>query len=109
VIKRIVLFLLQLLAFGGLMWVGGFWDILHLQAEVTHSVWASIPVLKCQVSSTHILIADGLIFAGVLLVLILLLEALGRRLRPWASVSVLAYVIAAVITLALKVGLPPAS
>ncbi|HEX4156365.1 MAG TPA: hypothetical protein VHY48_12200 [Acidobacteriaceae bacterium] len=108
-IKRIVLFLLQLLSFGALMWIGGFWDVLHLQAEVTHSVWASIPVFKYPVSSTHILIADGLIFAGVLLLIILLLQALARRLRPWAALSVVAYIIAAVVTLALKVGLPPAS
>jgi hypothetical protein len=109
VTKRIILFLLQLFSFGALMWIGGFWDVIHLQAEVTHSVWANIPVFKYQVSSAHILIADGLLFGGVLFILILLLEALARRLRPWASLSVLAYVLAAVVTLALKVGLPPAN
>lgn len=108
-IKRTVLFLLQFFSFGALMWVGGFWDVIHLQAEVTHSVWASIPVFKYPVGSTHILIADGLIFAGVLLVLVLLLEALARRLRPWAALSMIAYILAAAITLALKVGLPPSS
>lgn len=108
-IKRIVLFLLQFFAFGALMWIGGFWDVLHLQAEVTHSFWASIPVFKYPVSSAHILIADGLIFAGALLLIILLLEALARRLRPWAALSIVAYIVAAIVTLALKVGLPPAS
>lgn len=108
-LKRILLFLVQFIAFGALMWVGGFWDILHLQAVVTHSSWAIIPVLKVQVTSGHILIADGLLFAAVLLVIIVAAEAAARRFRPWIAISVLAYVLSACLTLAMKVGLPPSS
>lgn len=106
-IKRILLFFLQFVAFGALMWIGGFWDILHLQAVLTHSAWAAIPVFRFQVSSGHILIADGLLFAAALLLFLLACEAIAKRLRPWAAISVLAYTLAAILTLALKVGLPP--
>ena len=108
-VKRILLFLLQFIAFGVLMWIGGFWDILHLQAVVSKSAWAAIPVMRLQVSSGHILIADGLLFAAALLLLLLACEAVAKKLRPWAAIGVLAYILAAVLTLALKVGLPPSN
>jgi hypothetical protein len=109
VTKRILLFLLQFIAFEVLMWIGGFWDILHLEAVVNHSFWSAIPVLKFQISSGHILIANGLVFASGLLLILIAFEAIAKRLRPWASISVLAFVLAATLSLALKVGLPPAS
>ncbi len=111
--KRIILFLLQLLAFGGLLEIGGNWDVVRLAQQMRAmqsgtTAFNPIPVIKTQVSSTRILIADGLIFAGILFLLILLFEALRRRLKPWASITTLAFVLAVTISLFLKIGLPPA-
>ena len=67
-----------------------------------------MPTIKYSVSSTHILIANGLLFTVVLLALILLFEVLRKKLKPWAFITLAAWVCAVVIALALKMGLPPA-
>lgn len=111
--KRIILFLLQFFAFGGLLYVGGNWDVINFSLQVramqTHTTaWNPIPVIKYPFGASHILIADGLLFAGILLVLILLVEALRKALKPWALISLLSFVSAVALALAMKVGLPPA-
>ena len=112
-IKRIVLTFLQFLIFIALLAIGGNWDVINLTLQIRameHHTTAfnPIPVIKTQISSTHILIADGLIFAAVLLVIILLLEALTKKLKPWASLTLLAFVLAVFLGFAMKLGLPPA-
>ncbi len=112
-IKRIVLTLLQFLIFIALLAIGGNWDVINLSLEIRamerHTrAFNPIPVIKTQVSSTHILIADGLIFAAVLLILILLIEALAKKLKPWAGLTLLAFVLAICLGFAMKLGLPPA-
>jgi hypothetical protein len=113
VAKRIILFLLQFLAFGGLLEIGGNWDIVRLAQQMRAmqsgaTAFNPIPVIKTQISATRILIADGLIFAGILFLMILLFEALRRKLKPWASITTLAFVLAVAVSLFLKIGLPPA-
>ena len=49
--KRIILFLLQFFAFGGLLYVGGNWDVINFALQVramqTHTTaWNPIPVIK---------------------------------------------------------------
>jgi len=66
-----------------------------------------IPVIKTPFGS-HILIADGLIFAAGLLVIILLIELLAKKLKPWAGLTLLAFVLAICLGFAMKLGLPPA-
>jgi hypothetical protein len=111
-IKRILLTLLQFIVFIVLLAVGGNWDYINLALEMhalqlhkTPSVL--IPVFKYPMGS-HILIANGLIFATVLLVLILLFLLLRKKLHPWALLTVLAYVLAVCLGFAMKLGLPPA-
>jgi hypothetical protein len=114
VVKRISLTILQFIAFIGLLAVGGNWDAVNLSLElrqlqnnqVPHVL---LPTLKYPVSSTHILIANGILFATVLLLLILLIEVLSKKLKPWAALTLLAYVLAVILGFAMKLGLPPAS
>jgi len=114
VIKRIFLTILQFIAFIGLLAVGGNWDAVNLSLELRQMQNNQVPhvflrTLKYPVSSAHILIANGIIFATVLLLLILLIELLSKKLKPWASLTLLAYVLAVILGFAMKLGLPPAS
>ncbi len=113
-VKRISLTILQFIVFIGLLAVGGNWDAVNLSLElrqmqnnqVPHVL---LPTLKYPVSSTHILIANGILFATVLLLLLLFIEILSKKLKPWAALTLLAYVLAVILGFALKLGLPPAS
>ena len=112
-VKRIALTILQFLIFIALLAVGGNWDIINLTLQIRAmekhtTAFNPIPVIKTQISSGHILIADGLIFATVLLIIILLIEALRKKLKPWAALSILAFVLAVVLGFAMKLCLPPA-
>ena len=113
-VKRISLTILQFIAFIGLLAVGGNWDAVNLSLEMRQMQNNQAPhvflsTIKYPVSSTHILIANGILFATVLLLLILLIELLSKKLKPWASLTLLAYVLAVVLGFAMKLGLPPAS
>jgi hypothetical protein len=68
-----------------------------------------IPTVKYQISATHMLISNGLIFAGILFVLILLIQAIRRKLHPWAALTTLAFLLAIALGFAMKLGLPPVS
>ena len=110
--KRIVLTLLQFLAFVGLLAVGGNWDVINFSLQIramqNHiTSFNPIPVIKMAIGTNHILIANGLIFAGILLLLILFFEAVRKALRPWASLSILAFVLACALTFAMRIGFPP--
>jgi hypothetical protein len=111
-IKRIILTLVQFIVFIVLLAVGGNWDAINLALEM-HALQQHkapsvlIPSFKYPVGS-HILIANGLIFATVLLVLILLFLLLRKKLHPWAWLSLLAYVLAVCLGFALTLGLVPA-
>ena len=110
--KRILLFILQFFAFLGLLDVGGNWDVIRLAQEVGAmqkgtTAFNPIPVIKTQIGANHILIVDGILFAAVLLVLILIFEAIRKALKPWALLSLLAFVLAVATGFALKFGLPP--
>ena len=113
-VKRISLTILQFIAFIGLLAVGGNWDAVNLSLEMRQMQNNQMPhvflsTIKYPISSTHILIANGIIFATVLLLLILLIEVLSKKLKPWASLTLLAYILAVVLGFAMKLGLPPAS
>jgi len=112
VAKRILLFFLQFCAFLGLLYVGGNWDGVNLGLEIkamqNHTTPnILIPTIKTQIGAHHLLIANGLIFAAVLLVLILVFEAARKAFKPWALLSVLAFVLAVATGFTMKFGLPP--
>jgi len=111
-IKRIILTLLQFIVFIVLLAVGGNWDAVNLALEMRafqqhKTATMLVPVFKYTVGQ-HIFIADGLIFATVLLVLILLLLVLLKKLHPWAWLAVLAYGLAVCLCFAMKLGIVPA-
>lgn len=104
-IKRIVLFLLQFIAFCGLLIVGGDWDIVRLSLALRQPSLNVIPLWKFHINANYDYIANGLIFALVLLVLILLFEAMRKALRPWAAISIVAFLAAWALSLVVKLGL----
>ncbi len=106
-IKRILLFLLQLIAFAVLLMIGGYWDFVRLYLQFKQPALNVIPLWKFHISANYDLVANGIFFAAILLVLILIFEALRKRLRPWATLSVLAFVLAVVVSLFARLGLPP--
>jgi hypothetical protein len=105
VVKRIVLFLLQFVAFCALLIVGGDWDIVRLSLAIRRPALNIIPLWKFHITANYDYIANGLIFALALLLLILLLEALRKALRPWATISVVAFLAAWALSLVVKLGL----
>jgi uncharacterized membrane protein len=113
-VKRILYPVLQFAAFLGLLFVGGMWDSLNMSYEMrqmangtplsaVHPLMATIKVPL----GSHILIAQGVLFATMLLVLILLIQAIAKKLKPWAFYTLAAYVLAAIVAYATKMGLPP--
>jgi hypothetical protein len=112
-VKRILYPLVQFAAFLGLLYFGGEWDFVNLGIEIkamqNHTAPnILIPTFKTQLGS-HTLIADGIIFASGLLVIILLIQAIAKKLKPWAVYTLGAYVIAVIVAYATKMGLPPSS
>jgi hypothetical protein len=108
-VKRILLTLLQFFAFCALLMIGGYWDVIRLILELRAPSFNVIPLWKFNVSAGHDLIANGLVYALVLLLLLLGLEAWRKALRPWAALTILAFVAATALCFAAKVGLPPSS
>lgn len=107
-VKRILLTLLQFVVFCVLLAVGGYWDFIHLLIRLKAPALGFIPLWKIDhFTPTHDLILNGLIFATVLWLVIVVLQALRRRLLPGAVLTTLAYVLAVVLCFALKLGLPP--
>lgn len=108
-VKRIILTLIQFAVFAFLIVVGGFWPLVQLwQPDLE-----AIPVWKLHLSPTRDFVANGLIFSGVLLILILLIEIIRKKFRPWGLLTLLAYVLAVLVGFAKHLGLitiaPPGS
>ena len=110
-VKRILLAVLQVVKFAGfllVLFVGGNWDELvnlplELRAMQSHTTPAFlIPTMRYDAGPTHFLIANGLVYAAVLLVLILLYEALRKRLKPWAFFTLGEYVVAMIVALSIQ-------
>jgi len=109
-VKRILLTLLQFFIFCALLMVGGYWDVIRLLIELRAPSLNVIPLWKfSNITATHDLVANGIIFASVFLVILLLWQAFRRTLKSSASLTLLAFLVAVVICFACKVGLPPAS
>ena len=114
--KRILFPVLQFIAFLGLMFVGGDWDSINLSYQMRQMA-NGVPMAQVHPLMTtvkfpvgdHILIAQGLLFATTLLVIILVIQLIRKRLIPASFYTLAAYVLAVVIALALKMGLPPAN
>ncbi|HEY4358813.1 MAG TPA: hypothetical protein VGN16_23905 [Acidobacteriaceae bacterium] len=107
--KRILITLFQFACFCGLFYVGGYWDIIHLTLAIRYPRFNVIPLWKFHINPSLDYIANGLIFASILFVLILLFEALRRRLRPWALLTTLAFVLASIASMVVKSGFLPIS
>jgi hypothetical protein len=107
-VKRILLTLLQFVVFCVLLAIGGYWDFIHLLIRLKAPALGFIPLWKIDhFTPTHDLILNGVVFATVLWLVILVFQALRRRLLPGAVLTTLAYVLAMVLCFSLKLGLPP--
>jgi hypothetical protein len=107
-IKKILLTLLQFIVFVALLCAGGFWPILRLMALGAGKPWLTwlykVPIWKITFSPTHFVNINGYIYAAVLLLLILALEAVKRYFRPWMLLTVLAFALAVLISLQQEFG-----
>jgi len=115
-IKRIILTIVQFFAFLGLLFLGAYWDLVNMFYEQRQMAGGTpisqihplMTTIKFPLTS-HILIANGLIFASILFVIILAIQAMRRKLKPWAALTTLAFILAVVLGFAMKLGLPPSS
>jgi hypothetical protein len=98
--KRILLTLLQFLAFGALLILGSFWALVGL----FYPHLAVIPVWRLHASATQDFVANGVVFAAVLLSVLLLIEGLRKALRPWGLLTALAFLLAVGLSFAMKLG-----
>jgi hypothetical protein len=112
VIKRILLAVFEFAVYLLLLGIGGYWDVARLliggYAPRLGGLLNLLPLLKYPIGS-HILIADGIVFAGVFCLILLLLEAVRKAARSTMATTVILYMLAVALSLAFKVGLPPAS
>jgi len=100
-VKRILLTLLQFLVFCALLVVGAFWALVC----IFYPHLAFIPVWRFQAGATRDFVANGLIFAIILLVVLLLIEALRKALKRAGALTVLAFALAVGLSFAMKLGL----
>ncbi len=112
-IKRIVLAVFEFIVYLLLLGIGGYWDVARLliggYAPKLGGLLNLLPLLKYPIGSSHVLIADGIVFAGVFCLILLLIEAIRRAARSTMATTVILYILAVALSLAFKVGLPPAS
>ena len=104
-VKRIFLTLLQFLAFGALLVVGAFWAFVRIFCPPL----AFIPVWRYQVGANYYFVANGVVLAAALLAILLLVETLRKTLRPWGTLTALAFLLAVLVSLAMKLGFLTAS
>src|ERR1700761_113539 len=107
--KRILITLFQFACFSGLFYVGGYWDVIHLTLAIRYPQYNFIPLWKFHINPSLDYIANGLIFAGILFVLIVLIQALRRRMWPWSLLTTLAFVLAFIASAIVKSGFLPIS
>ena len=91
--KNVVLTILQLILFLIVFFVGSLFPPFHFEH-----------VLIATPGTTRIFVADGLVLALVLFVLIVILEAVRKRLRIAAPWTTLAFLLAVVFGLMMKFG-----
>jgi hypothetical protein len=95
-VKRILFALLQFFAFCALFMVGGYWDIVRLLIELRVPSLNVIPLWKISnITATHDLVANGIVFAAVLLVILLVWQAVRKTLRTSAPLTLVAFAAAA--------------
>jgi hypothetical protein len=108
-IKRLLSFLGQFVAFCALMFVGGYWAWVRLTLEMRamekgDSAPPLIPLWKMHVNPNLDYVLNGLVFAAVLLVILLLVQALRRRLGKPTLFTFAAFVAAFLLSLAFHSG-----
>jgi hypothetical protein len=91
--KKAIAVILQLIVFLLVFLAGSFFPPFHLQH-----------ILAATPTEIHIFIADGLVLMFLLYAVIILIEALTKRLRTAAPWSTLAVILAAILGLMMKFG-----
>ncbi len=108
--KRIVFTLLEFIVFCVLLFVGGYWDFVHLLIQVRAPALNLIPVVRIHnITATQDWVANGFLFALAFLLLLLVAQAWRKTIGNSGPLTFLAFLVAVVLSFALKLGLPPAS
>jgi hypothetical protein len=108
-VKRILLPVLQFIAFLLLLDLGGYWDVVRLSLEFRYPTLPLIPLWKIHFTAAHDLILNGIVYATALLFLIFLIEILRKALKPWALFSAAAFILAILTSFILGFGFLPVS
>jgi hypothetical protein len=111
-VKRLLSTFLQFIAFCVLFYVGGFWAEVRLALELRAlehqtSPLPMLPLWKVQVNPHLEYVLNGLVFALALLVLILLIQAIRKRVRSHSGWTLLAFVLAFLLSLLVHSGFVP--
>jgi hypothetical protein len=107
--KRAIYTFLQFVSFCGLFFVGGYWAAVRLALELRalqnqSAMPPMIPLWKMHVNPHLDYVLNGLIFAAVLLVVILIIQAIRKRTRLNSGWTLLAFGLAFLLSLAFKSG-----
>ena len=113
ILLRTFVTLLQIAAFCALFFLGAFWAFVRLWALVNHNAVThlfggliqSIPVWRHELTAPRYLVTNGIVFASALFVLLLLVEALVRRFRPYLALTTLAFLVAVLFDVWQRLGL----
>lgn len=110
--KRLLLAFVQFAAFCGLFYVGGYWAWIRLSLEMRAMQNQSsppplLPLWKMHVTPTLDYVLNGVVFAGVLLIVILLVQALRGRLRRNAVLTLGGFVLAFLLSIIFHSGFVP--
>ena len=111
--KRSVFAFLQFVCFCALFYVGGYWAFVRLSVELRALQHGMVdpppmpPLWKINISPTLDYVLNGLIFAATLLVLILIVQAIRKRVRSNAIWTIGAFVLAFALSLIVHSGFVP--
>ena len=113
IVLQIVIAVLQAIVFCALFAVGGFWAFVRLWALVNNNLITrlfggliqSIAVWRHDLTPPRYLVTNGIVFASVLFVLLLVIEAAFRRLRPLLAFTTVAFLLAVLFDLWQRLGL----
>ncbi len=111
--KRSIFAFLQFVCFCALFYVGGYWAFVRLSVELRALQHGMVdpppmpPLWKMNINPSMDYVLNGVIFALAFLALILIVQAIRKRLRPNAIWSIGAFVLAFVLSLIMHSGFVP--
>ena len=113
IVLQIFVAIVQAAVFCALFAMGGFWAFVRLWALVNNNLVTrlfggliqAIPVWRHELTPPRYLVTNGIVFASGLFIVLLLVEAAFRRLRPLLAFTTAAFLLAVLFDLWQRLGL----